>query len=151
MWVRDMTNDRCSQIEAKFEARSANRDAEFAVHRDLLTRVAEGHRNLETGVEALRDKITAIENRPQPSVFKYWAPSVATAVAIATAGIFILNQALMPISERIQAVTVRLDDAKLDRERIEGRQFDISTKLAEVVADTRAVKEALDRHYDKDH
>lgn len=114
-----MRNDRIDQLEAEGRARSEQRDAQI---NDLNSAQAVTDAELsalKTENSSLKAAITKLEDERKSGVLRYWAQIVGGAAL----GVFVLNQAISPLSNRVDTL---LDDNRLTQER----QWQINTQSA---------------------
>jgi hypothetical protein len=129
-----MTNDRISQIEAKFDKRAEIRDAEMGELREALATLAARQGAIESQHEAHAGAIEAIRSIKPPGIIALAGPALAAAVVVGSLGVFVLNQALLPFRAEIDNITTTLTATRTELvgvSRIMGeRQDDVRQRLS---------------------
>jgi|SRR3990172_1123243 len=135
-----MTNDRLAQLEARSDLRTA----ELAEIREALAVLESQQGEATRQYHRLETAVGALQSVRPPGIVALWGPTLATAIALASLFVFVLNKSVDTVSHDTAALDRRMDvsDAKLGL--VESRQFEIKSQLTRVDAEGEAVQRLVE-------
>ena len=120
-----MTNDRISSIEARLstiEDGRESRNAEINELREALAILGAQQGALASANSRLESAVAALGNVRAPGILALWGPTLATAIALGTLFVFVLNMTEKPLYAEIDGLQRNHSDMKGDLMKVEERQ-----------------------------
>jgi hypothetical protein len=127
-----MANDRISQIEARWQAKSDSRDTEISELREALAVAVSESNALARQHADLTAAVSALQGVKPPGVLALWGPALSIAIALASLAVFVLDERVTPIKDMATAAV------KDNRE--------VSAILGQVKQEQAAIKKELEWH-----
>jgi hypothetical protein len=137
-----MANDRISQIEARFQARSDARDDQISHLSTLISRVTESASANSAELSRCRDALEGLRDR-QPGPIQLWGPVLLTVSMVAGALVFVMNEGKKPIEAEIAQQKQFNADVKGVNSIIAERQWQMNSELQYQKGILEATREQL--------